>query len=84
MQMFDLLFVAVAIFWVIVAIKQLFFTPHHDKCYSRMEEDGIASLGSCFGAVGGDCNTNYLSYDCIDCPYFVDSVDGVKRGEKDE
>lgn len=42
-----------------------------EQCYKNMEGHGIAAFGMCGGHVGGDKNTGYLSYDCIDCPYFV-------------
>ena len=36
-----------------------------------MEKQGLAVFEMCQGKVGGDRTTEYLSYECIDCPYFV-------------
>ena len=57
---------------IFLFFKLLFWANDHDKCYSDMERQGIASIGCCHGVVGGTRNTNYLSERCIDCPYFVD------------
>lgn len=43
----------------------------HDSCYNDMEQRGIAVFGMCCGVVGGDANSNYLSYQCMDCPYLT-------------
>ena len=42
-----------------------------DTCYSEMEKEGYAAMGCCGGMVGGDRNTGFLSYSCIDCPHLV-------------
>lgn len=42
-----------------------------ESCYDQMEKQGLAVLEMCQGKVGGDSTTEYLSYECIDCPYFV-------------
>ena len=42
-------------------------------CYEEMEKQGNAVFGMCSGTVGGDRNTEYLSYSCINCPYFIGS-----------
>lgn len=47
------------------------FISDYDKCYSEMEDDGIAVFGCCGGVVGGTRNTGYLSEMCIDCPYYT-------------
>ena len=60
--------VAYGIRWII--------TTKYEKCYSKMESAGYACFGSCGGKIGGDINTHYLDYDCIDCPYFVSTIDG--------
>lgn len=41
-----------------------------EKCYNTMKQYGIAENEFCNGVFGGDYNTGYLSYDCIDCKYF--------------
>ena len=46
-------------------------TPEYDKCYSRMEYEGHAAMGCCGGLVGGTSATEYLSEQCIECPYLV-------------
>ena len=52
-------------------INKMKHNASKDRCYSHMELRGIAALGMCSGIVGGDSNTEYLAYSCIDCPYFV-------------
>ena len=44
---------------------------HYDRCYAERESEGVAVFGMCGGLLGGDKDTEYLSYDCIDCPYYV-------------
>ncbi len=60
---------------VIVPIFVLFILKmiitDYDKCYSSMEYEGHAAMGSCGGIFGGTEDTDYLSESCIDCPYFV-------------
>lgn len=43
----------------------------HEWCYDRMEEDGVATMGFCFGVVGGSKKTDYLSEMCMGCPHWV-------------
>ena len=38
------------------------------KCY---EEHGNDDGWTCYGVMGGDWSTGYLSENCIDCPYWV-------------
>lgn len=78
--MIKLIVVLVLIMIVIPILKS--FISDYDKCYSKMEDDGIAVFGCCRGIVGGTRNTGYLSEMCIDCPYYT-SVDSLK-GERKE
>lgn len=41
----------------------------HDSCYTEKEYSGYAAMGCCRGVYGGTAATEYLSEDCIDCPY---------------
>ena len=50
----------------------------YDKCYSRMEDVGIAVFGCCRGLVIGSQTPLRVHEDCIDCPYFV----GLGKGGK--
>ena len=43
----------------------------HEWCYDRMEATGTATMGCCCGCFGGDWETGYLSYMCMDCPHWV-------------
>lgn len=43
----------------------------HENCYKQMEKQGIAVFGICKGVAGGDRFTDYLSYQCVDCPYLT-------------
>lgn len=64
------------------AFYRAFFMSYYDKCYAEMESRGVSVFGSCYGQMGGGYETNYLSYSCIDCPYFVETIDG--KGRKDD
>lgn len=63
-------------------IKWLKYHLSHQWCYDRMEERGIAILGCCSGIVGGSKETNYLSEDCCDCPYFTLQPGTEEQGNK--
>ena len=54
----------------IAKLMNFFKISSKEKCYDNMELRGIAFNGVCSGVCGGDYNTGYLSYDCIDCKYF--------------
>lgn len=60
-----------------------FITSDYDKCYSKMENDGIAVFGCCRGLTGGTRHTDYLQENCVDCPYLVLlNNKGDKTGEE--
>lgn len=50
--------------------RKIKYSFSKDACYDLMLEQGIAKDSICNGINGGDKYTNYLHYDCIDCPYF--------------
>ena len=52
-------------------IRWIKYRISHEWCYDRMEYDGIAAFGCCSGIFGGDRESNYLSYMCMDCPHLV-------------
>lgn len=56
---------------IINFIKSLFPPLCYEYCYSDREREGIASMGCCCGVVGGTRNTEYLSEQCVSCPYLV-------------
>lgn len=60
-------------------VKRAFFTSYYDKCYEDMKNRGDTVFGTCCGQSGGDKYTDYLSYSCVNCPYF-DKL--FKYGEK--
>nr|DAL27834.1 MAG TPA_asm: hypothetical protein [Caudoviricetes sp.] len=68
--------------YVLLKIGCFIFSQERDKCYEDMEKRGYAALGYCGGQTGGDKNTEYLNYDCIDCPYFVRTIDGKDGWKK--
>lgn len=41
------------------------------RCYSIRKDQGIAGFGMCDGVVGGTINTECLSEECVNCPYYV-------------
>jgi hypothetical protein len=43
----------------------------YSNCYLEREGEGIAIFGLCGGLLGGDKHSDYVQYECIDCPYFV-------------
>lgn len=51
--------------------KRITYFMSKEYCCDQMEKEGIAVFGMCPGMIGGDKQTNYLSYSCIDCPHFV-------------
>ena len=51
--------------------KHIKYHLSHEWCYDRMEANGAATEGYCFGAVGGSKETDYLSDMCLDCPHWV-------------
>lgn len=51
-------------------IAKIKFNFSHEHCYNQMEDEGIAVFGVCSGLSGGDNNSGYLQYKCMDCPYF--------------
>ena len=63
---------------IIKKLKELIQKIKHrfsyEFCYTEMEYRGIAAFGCCEGLTGGDKFSGYLQYDCIDCPYFVDTT----------
>ena len=68
--MINFIFIAIiGAAFVAYAMKRAFFTSFHDKCYEVMESRGHAVFGMCNGQMGGDYETKYLSYSCLDCPY---------------
>ena len=60
-------------------IEKIKYYFSHEACYNDMEQQGIAVFGMCCGVTGGDRNSEYLSYQCMDCPYLTLS----KRSELD-
>lgn len=52
-------------------IKKIRYRFSRDHCYEQMKRSGYAFLNCCGGVAGGDKYTDYLSYDCVDCPYYI-------------
>lgn len=75
--------------WIKEKISTFFERWTYSKCYGEQEYLGHTIFGMCGGLVGGDRNTNYLSYDCIDYPYFAKTFDlkdqsgKIKEGFRD-
>lgn len=62
--------VVIMLIILFLVIKRTFYTSYYDKCYEDMKNRGDTIFGTCCGQSGGDKYTDYLSYSCIDCPYF--------------
>lgn len=61
-------------------IKQIRYNRSLESCYNDMENRGIAVFGMCGGVVGGDRSTEYLSIECINCPYYT-PIPEIKESE---
>ena len=61
-------------------IKQIRYNRSLESCYNDMENRGIAVFGMCGGVVGGDHSTEYLSIECINCPYYT-PIPEIKESE---
>lgn len=80
--MIDIIILTIVVILLMIlffVVKRAFFTSYYDKCYEDMENRCEAISGTCWGQSGGDKYTDYLSYSCIDCPYFNNLF---KYGEK--
>lgn len=65
--------------WIIDLCK-----TDYDRCYSEMESSGVAVFGECCGLSGGTSTTDYLSEQCVSCPYLsLVPTSAVEKGEKD-
>lgn len=76
--MIDIIILTIVVILLIIlffVIKRSFFTSYYDKCYKDMENRDAAVFGTCQGQSGSDKQTDYLSYSCIDCPYFNKSFE---------
>ena len=70
-----------AIYILILVLR--FVVSDYDKCYSEMENAGIAVFSCCRGLTGGTRYTDYLQENCVDCPYLVLSNNkGDKTGDE--
>ena len=52
-------------------IEKINYYFSHKSCYDDRERQGKAVFGMCGGVAGGDFNSGYLNYDCMDCPYLT-------------
>ena len=59
-------------------IKSLFPSMSYEYCYTDREKEGYAAMNCCGGLAGGTIATEYLSEQCIGCPYLV-LIDGGKN-----
>ena len=66
------LIIVFGVIYILVLVLR-FFVSDYDKCYSEMENAGIAVFGCCRGLTGGTRRTGYLQENCVDCPYLVSS-----------
>lgn len=52
-------------------IEKIRYYFSHKSCYDDRERQGKAMFGMCCGIAGGDSNSEYLNYACMDCPYLT-------------
>ena len=64
-----------------ILIEKIKYYFSHKFCYDDMERQGRAVFGMCGGLVGGDFNSGYLSYHCMDCPYLTLTDRSDNNGE---
>lgn len=58
-------------------IEKILYHFSREHCYNMRKD----IFGMCHGVVGGDKYTDYLSYSCVDCPYFTEvPKEYIKRG----
>lgn len=77
------LFVMV-IFLGLVCLAIKLCQTEYDKCYSEMEDIGIAVFGLCGGVTGGTSATDYLSEQCVSCPHLSLASINEEKGEENE
>ena len=53
--------------WFRKIIAKIRYRLDCERCYSHMEDAGVAVMGCCFGLAGGDG----LDEHCMDCPHLV-------------
>lgn len=53
-------------------LKKIKINHLKESCYTKREYEGHAAMGLCSGLAGGDKNSNYLQYECIGCPHYVE------------
>ena len=54
-----------------VLIEKIKYYFSHKCCYDTKERSGKAVFGMCYGEFGGDEESGYISYQCMDCPYLT-------------
>jgi hypothetical protein len=64
------LIIVLAVIYILVLTLRIFVSDY-DKCYSEMEDAGIAAFDCCRGLTGGNRCTGYLQESCVECPYLV-------------
>lgn len=56
-------------------LKKLMFRFSKEYCFDRMIKAGnVTKNKRCGGLCGGDKQTNYLNYSCVDCKYLDDNL----------
>ena len=61
-------------------LRKIEYYLSREYCYDCMEQKGSAAFCMCCGMAGGDSQSNYLSYSCMDCPYFTLTEVGDNNG----
>ncbi len=55
--------------FLMTCVKRVKYFFSKERCYTEREKEGVAIFNCCCGVVGGDKETGYLQYGCIDCKY---------------
>lgn len=59
------------IYKIKLLLRKIKYYFSREYCYDCMEREGNAAFGMCCGMAGGDSQSGYLSYSCMDCPHFT-------------
>lgn len=62
-------------------LRKIKYYLSREYCYDCMEQKGSAAFGMCCGMAGGDAQSNYLSYSCMDCPYLTLTDGSANNGK---
>lgn len=76
-------FILISITLLIFIRMKCYTDTFHEICYMELDKEKMLETnGKCKGLAGGDRYSNYLSYECIDCPYFNEEIWNRMEGKQ--